>query len=564
MKPRKVLIIDGYNDEPGGLGVPPYIDVYPRYIAGALWYGDKSIKIRYITVDDFRTSKNWLVKANSYDMVVFISGVVVPGKYIGATPVTYEELIEWARIIRDPYKVLVGPAAKWGLGVSGGVKAHSPKEFRRAGFDVVVVGDVEEYFLDVARYGVEKASPYKTRSDYRLVDKVSVIGSRIIRQHPNYGRNLIVEIETYRGCSRWVSSGCSFCVEPLRGMPISRDPKAIVEEIDALYYWGARSFRLGRQADILVYGSRTLGYEEWPKPDPVALNRLFHGIRSVAPNLETLHIDNVNPGTIARYPSESVEALKVIIKYHTPGDVAAMGLETADPRVSKINNLNTYPEESLEAIRIINRIGSRRGYNGMPELLPGINFILGLPGETKETYRLNKEFLENVLREGLLVRRVNIRRIMIIPTTRASRMGAGIRRRHEHLARAFTRWVRQVFDREMLKRIAPRGTVLKGLWVEECNTTYCYARQTGSYPLMTLIPCRMPKGTYINDAYIIGVHSPRTVKAIPIPLSPKSSARILSKILDSHMADRLRGHDQGDLAAFRTRSMVSENGYLCL
>jgi len=32
----RVLIIDGYVDEPACLGVPPYMSPDPRYIAGAL------------------------------------------------------------------------------------------------------------------------------------------------------------------------------------------------------------------------------------------------------------------------------------------------------------------------------------------------------------------------------------------------------------------------------------------------------------------------------------------------------------------------------------------------
>jgi len=43
LKPARILIVDGYNDEPGGLGVPPYIDVYPRYIAGAAWAARKDV-----------------------------------------------------------------------------------------------------------------------------------------------------------------------------------------------------------------------------------------------------------------------------------------------------------------------------------------------------------------------------------------------------------------------------------------------------------------------------------------------------------------------------------------
>ena len=29
-------ILDCYTDEPAGLGVPPYLGVYPRYISGSI------------------------------------------------------------------------------------------------------------------------------------------------------------------------------------------------------------------------------------------------------------------------------------------------------------------------------------------------------------------------------------------------------------------------------------------------------------------------------------------------------------------------------------------------
>ncbi len=32
----KVVILDGYVDEPSNFGVPPYISPYPRYVAGAV------------------------------------------------------------------------------------------------------------------------------------------------------------------------------------------------------------------------------------------------------------------------------------------------------------------------------------------------------------------------------------------------------------------------------------------------------------------------------------------------------------------------------------------------
>lgn len=38
----------------------------------------------------------------------------------------------------------------------------------------------------------------------------------------------------------------------------------------------------------------------------------------------------------------------------------------------------------MKAIKILNKIGSKRGINGMPYLLPGINILFGLKGENKK------------------------------------------------------------------------------------------------------------------------------------------------------------------------------------
>ena len=511
---KNVLIIDGYNDEPGGLGVPPYIDVYPRYIAGAIWSVDNNIKIRYITIDQLRNSnlKNYL----NYDLVIFSAGVVVPGKYIGGKPITGEELLLYAKVMDKSFKVLVGPAARWGMGQEGGKEAISPLLFKKAGFDLLITGDPEIYFFDLFKYGESYANPYKIRENYNDVDKFSAIGSKIIKQHPNYGKNLIVEIETYRGCARWITGGCSFCVEPLRGKPIQRSKEGIVNEIIALYNNGARNFRLGRQADILVYGSNKIGEEEWPIPNPDELEKLFYGIRNNCPEIEVLHIDNVNPGTISRYPKESKEALMKIIKYHTPGDVAAFGIESLDPKVIKNNNLKVNFDEAIEAIEIVNSLGSIRGYNGMPELLPGINFILGLPGETKETYRYNREFLEEITKRKLLVRRVNIRKLLAVEGTRVYRMNYGIKDKNEGLAKSFQHYVRERFDPYMLSLIAPKGTILRDLWVEECQNNYCYTRQTGSYPLVVVVKGNYPRLSYISEVEVLGVHSSRSLLGEPI------------------------------------------------
>ena len=517
MTVTRVLILDGYTDEPAGLGVPPYIDVYPRYIAGAIWSIDKSIYIKYITVDEARKDvHNFLRTAQEYNLVIVVAGVTVPGKYLGGTPIKLEELEQWFRIISKPIKVLVGPAAKFGIGIEGGRIAELPNKVKK-NFDTIVKGDSELYVYELLKYGVEKADPSVIREDYELTNRFAIIGAKIVKQHPNYGLNLIAEIETYRGCPRVITGGCSFCIEPGYGLPVFREPEDIVKEVKALYDMGVRHFRLGRQPDLLAYKAFDTGKEEFPKPNTEVLKKLFHGIRSIAPNIETLHIDNVNPGTIAHHEHESVEALKIIVEYHTPGDVAALGIESADPRVIKLNNLKVYPDEAFKAIEIINKIGSRRGWNGLPELLPGINFVYGLIGETKDTYRLNYEFLKKVLNAGLLIRRINIRQVIAFPTTRMWKYGDSIIRRHKAIFKVYKEKIRREIDLPMLRRLVPTGTILHKVFTEEHLGEHTLARQVGSYPLLIDIPLKLELHKWID--IVIVDHGYRSVTGIPCPLN---------------------------------------------
>ena len=224
--------------------------------------------------------------------------------------------------------------------------------------------------------------------DYDRTDPWSILGSGIIRQHPDYPW-VMCELETARGCHHGASGGCSFCTEPFYGMPKYRSTEGIAQEVAALHTHGARHFRVGRQPDILAYGA---GAGEYPAPRPDLIGNLFASIRAAAPALKTLHIDNTNPATIAKHEDESREALREIIRYHTPGDVAAFGMETADPAVVLKNNLKAGTEDVFRAIQVVNEEGGMRRDN-VPELLPGLNFVCGLAGETEKTYDLNERFL---------------------------------------------------------------------------------------------------------------------------------------------------------------------------
>jgi radical SAM superfamily enzyme with C-terminal helix-hairpin-helix motif len=321
-----------------------------------------------------------------------VAGVTVPGKYLGGSPATLTEIQQIGTMLRGRERLLCGPIV-YGYSPQGGRKAIQQAV---PDFDQLLTGPpaeaLDSYLSDGQTHGTQ---------DYRRSDPWSITGAGIIRQHPNYPW-VMIETETAQGCPRGETGGCSFCTEPFAGQPRYRSIGGIADEVRALSNSGARHFRLGRQPDLLVYGS---GGGEFPVPRPELLDQLFREVRVAAPDLKTLHIDNVNPGTIARHEDASREGLRAIVRHHTPGDVAAFGMETADPVVIRENNLKAGPDEVMRAIAIVNDEGAEAR---VPKL-SRLNFTLA-GWETRKT--TNQRAVLSRVPHQVLVRRVNIRRFM--------------------------------------------------------------------------------------------------------------------------------------------------------
>ena len=196
---------------------------------------------------------------------------------------------------------------------------------------------------------------------------------------------------------------------------------------------------------------------------------------------------------------------KVIIKHHTPGDVAAFGVESTDPEVIRQNNLKADMDEVIEAVRTLNAVGSIRESWGLPHLLPGINLLYGLPGESKKTLEYNMDFLNRILAEGLMVRRINVRQVIGLSGTRLS---TGIRSRiKRNQFFKHREEIRDNIDIEMIRRVAPVGTVLQSVFVDGVAGNALLLRQLGTYPLL----CHMPHGTDTStprNVFVVG-YGPR-------------------------------------------------------
>ena len=460
-----VLLVDGYIDDPAALGVPPYISPIVRAIAGAALDAGAD-RLEYVTVDMIRKG----ARIPPADVSVVMSGNTVPGKYLRSMPMSVREL-----------EAIFPKLSGWRL--IGGSAADTEVAER---FDFVIRKDLAASLYD-GMSGKEVGERYRTLDEW---NRWMMLGADIVKQHQDFPEPLIAEVESYRGCHRWSTGGCSYCIEPLKGRPLMRSPSDIIAEAQRLRELGVRNLRIGGQTCIVSYGSED--DSPVPRPNPEAVAELFEGLKAL--EFDVLHVDNANAAVISSYHDESEQVLETLARCCTDGNVLALGMETADPRVVIENNLNSTSEQVLDAVRTINRIGGERGPNGLPRLLPGINIVCGLDGETADTYRMDMDLLRTVRDEGLMVRRINIRQVL--PIRREFDVRVDQRR-----FKKFKEEVRSDVDRIMLERVAPYGTVLKGVYTEIHDGNTTFGRQIGSYPLLVGIPYKVDLDTF-QDVFV--------------------------------------------------------------
>ncbi|MFA6870070.1 MAG: radical SAM protein [Methanomethylophilus sp.] len=450
-----VLVVDGYIDDPAALGVPPYISPMVRAVTGAA--RDAGCQVAYLTADMLRRGD----PVPDADVSVVLSGNTVPGKYLRSMPLSLKELA-----------ALTPRLGGWKL--IGGSSAWAPEA---AAFDFRIHQDLAASLYD-GLTGKEVKERARTLDEW---NRWMLLGADLVTSHQDFPEPLVVEIESYRGCHRYASGGCSFCIEPTKGRPLMRNPQDILAEAQKLKTLGVKNVRIGGQTDIVSYGSED--YESGvPRPNVAAVRELFEGLRDL--HFDSLSVDNADPAVIATYQDESAAVLTIIRDCCTSGNVLALGMESADPAVHDANNLNSTGDQVLKAVRLINQVGGARGPTGMPYLLPGLNIICGLDGETAATYQIDLDLLTQIRDEGLLLRRINIRQV--IPSRRAFNV-----RVNERRFRHFKETVRDEIDRPIMKRMVPQGTVLRQVYAEVHDGNVTFGRQPGSYPLLVGIPYRV-------------------------------------------------------------------------
>jgi radical SAM superfamily enzyme with C-terminal helix-hairpin-helix motif len=483
-----LVILDCYTDEASGLGVPPYLGTYPRYLYGYLNKTYPEANIIYLTIDDLRlwkkyngkqlipkksektniatynltiNSDNVLSILDSCDTLYVNLGVHVPGKYLSAHPGTLKEVIPFIKNYKCK-KILTGPATL-GTQLYGG-KFAEKEDLRMF------------HKIDPFNFSFEEVNTY------------SIQGTELINQIPDIR---MIEIETGKGCG---VGKCSFCTEPLKSKVINRDNDHILKEIKKFYKNGARYFRLGKQTCF------------YSLPDPINLLKSIH---KDCPGIKVLHIDNSNP--VNTITPKGQEITKAIVKYCTPGNVAAFGVESFDMDVTKANTLNCSAPIAYKAAKLMNELGKERGDNGMPKLLPGINIIFGLMEESKKTHEENMTWLSKFIEEDILVRRINIRQVAILPGTRlCNEAGDKFLKKNKKYYWKWRNDIRQKIDYPMLIKVIPKGTILKEVYAEIYDGNTTFGRQFGTYPIVIGVKGRLKLKQFYNVRIIS--HNLRSVE----------------------------------------------------
>ncbi|GIF45225.1 radical SAM protein [Actinoplanes xinjiangensis] len=469
------VILDCYTVEPSGLGVPPYLSTYVRQAWSALTAVGPNRDVRYLTIDDVRWELNGgepltpppvsdpltysasQNRGNAIKLlrdaatVIVVAGDAVPSVHLHAHNGSLDEIIRVLACVRGR-RVLLGPMANHVLDNAAGYAAL---------FDAVHTHTITS--KNVALGSRTGAAYEELRTDRDSF--TDLIGQ--------LGWTSVAEIELYRGCTR--RRYCSFCNEPAKSPAVVfRDLEDILDEVRQLYAAGVRNLRLGQQ---------TCFFSAWNR-DVAQIERLLAGIRAACPALEVLHIDNADPLAVASPAGARIARL--IVEHCSEGNCAPMGMESFDPAVIGANALTCTPQILRRAIDNINDVGNQRGPAGLPALLPGINIIYGLPGETHRTHLANLQGLDELMTAGALCHRTNVRQARAYPGTPLAGMNPVEESPSQEHFMTWKADIDNIWDQPMKRRVYPIGLRLRGLHSFFVTGRGTWYRRLGSYPIQVV------------------------------------------------------------------------------
>lgn len=164
----------------------------------------------------------------------------------------------------------------------------------------------------------------------------------------------------------------------------------------------------------------------------------------------------------------------------------------------------------MRAIDNVNEAGAGVGPRGLPVLLPGLNLIYGLPGETHRTHYENLRWLVRILDDGYLCHRINVRQALAHPGTP---FAEAHNKEEPPSVEHFDTWkadISYVFDQPMKARVYPAGRKVHGLHSFFVTSRGTWYRRLGSYSIQVVEP-GTARPLFEDADLVITGHAPRYV-----------------------------------------------------
>ncbi len=332
-----------------------------------------------------------------------------------------------------------------GLVLLGGPVASEPERaLRKAGADLVVVGEGEQTLkevldldfssgIDDERYSDIRGLAYNVGAETRFTglrpfmrrDAYNDLkpSTRVIIDYPLF-RSSRVYVEVLRGCSNYYRAGladseglcvdcgscrkgslegryycpvglppgCGYCSVPsLYGPPKSRETGVVIQEVRAMLDIGVKRVVLSAP-DFLDYG-RDLLVEPEPLTDPREPEPNYEIIEQLLSELTSLYqvVDGEASVIIENIKGNLVtERVAKILGRYLAGTPVNLGLETGSARHSVLLGRASSPGENLMAVRRLKRVGMK----------PYVYFIHGLPGQSEETVAKTVKAIDTSVHAG--------------------------------------------------------------------------------------------------------------------------------------------------------------------
>ncbi len=187
-----------------------------------------------------------------------------------------------------------------------------------------------------------------------------------------------------------------------------------------------------------------------------------------------------------------------------------MGIESFDPAVIDRNALTCTPQILMRAVEHVNAAGAQRGPGGLPMLLPGLNLIYGLPGESEATHPANLTWLGAIYDAGLLCHRTNIRQARAFPGTPLAQIHPAGPPAPAGRFEQYKSEIDRVWDEPMKKRVYPLGLNVPGMHSFFTNEQGTWFRRLGSYSIQIVEP-RTALPRYRPADLTVTGHAPRFI-----------------------------------------------------